>query len=115
VYDASTVTDAAVAAFSQRIVDTLNRDVGPAHAEKKLDRQKLALAFLPLVGRLGDDWDVALTAPKATLLEPYYEAAGIGGQYSPFSFETLLNTSFLPFEVPRALAHEWAPRRWVHR
>lgn len=108
VYDASTVTDAAVAAFSQRIVDTLNREVGPAHAENKLDRQKLAVAFLPLVGRLGDDWNVTLTEPKATLLEPYYEAAGIGGQYSPFSFETLLNTSFLPFEVPRALAHEWA-------
>jgi len=108
VYEASSVTDDAVAAYSERIVDTLNRDVGPAHAEKKLDHQKLAFAFLPVVARLGDDWNVQLTEPKATLLQSYYDAAGIGGQYSPFSFETLLNTSFLPFEEPRALAHEWA-------
>ena len=106
-YDKTRVTDAAVAAFSQRIVDTLNGDVAAAHAET-LDRAKLEAAFQPVVARLGDQWDVALTAPKATMFDPYYQAAGIGGQYSPFSFETLLNTSFLPFEVPRALAHEWA-------
>jgi hypothetical protein len=108
VYDPASVNETTVSAFSERIVGTLNRDVAAAHAERGLDRAKLAVAFLPVVGRLGDEWDVALTTPKATLLQPYYQAAGIGGQYSPFSFETLLNTSFLPFEVPRALAHEWA-------
>ncbi len=101
------VTDAAVARFSERIVDTLNANVAAAHAES-LDRAKLRAAFEPLIQRLGDDWQVAVTAPKPTLLDPYYEAAGIGGQYQPFAFETLLNGSFLPFEVPRALAHEWA-------
>jgi hypothetical protein len=106
-YDASRVNDASVASFSRRIVDTLNADVGPAHAEV-LDRAKLAAAFAPVVARLGDRWDVALTVPKMTIFDPYYEAAGIGGQYSPFSFETMLNREFLPFEVPRALAHEWA-------
>jgi hypothetical protein len=49
-----------------------------------------------------------VTVPKATIAQPYYDAAGVGGQYAPFAFETLLNASFLPFEVPRALAHEWA-------
>jgi hypothetical protein len=34
--------------------------------------------------------------------------AGVGGQYDPWAFETLLNASFLPFERPRALAHEWS-------
>jgi hypothetical protein len=101
------VTDAAVRRFSERIVDTLNANVAAAHAES-LDRDKLQAAFEPLVRRLGDDWEVAVTAPKTTLLDPYYQAAGIGGQYSPFAFETMLNSSFLPFEVPRALAHEWA-------
>ncbi len=101
------VTDAAVARFSERIVDTLNANVAAAHAES-LDRAKLRAAFEPLIQRLGDDWQVAVTAPKPTLLDPYYEAAGIGGQYQPFAFETLLNGSFLPFEVPRGLAHEWA-------
>jgi len=78
-----------------------------AHAET-LDRAKLEAAFQPVVTRLGDQWDVVVTAPKITMFDPYYEAAGIGGQYSPISFETFLNSSFLPFEVPRALAHEWA-------
>ncbi len=106
-YDAAAVNDASVAAFSERIVGILNAEVGPAHAET-LDRAKLRAAFEPVVARLGDRWNVAVAVPKTTLLQPYYDAAGIGGQYSPFSFETLLNASFLPVEVPRALAHEWA-------
>jgi hypothetical protein len=106
-YSEARVTDAAVARFSERIVATLNGDVAAAHAET-LDRAKLRAAYEPVVARLGDAWPVEVTAAKTTLLEPYYEAAGIGGQYAPFSFETMLNASFLPFEVPRALAHEWA-------
>jgi Protein of unknown function (DUF3810) len=106
-YDASAVNDASVAAFSERIVRILNADVGPAHAET-LDRAKLRAAFEPVVSRLGNRWNVAVARPKTTILQPYYDAAGIGGQYSPFAFETLLNASFLPVEVPRALAHEWA-------
>jgi uncharacterized protein DUF3810 len=106
-YSDARVTDAAVAAFSERIVATLNADVAAAHAET-LDLAKLRGAYEPIVRRLGDDWDVAVTVPKTTLIDAYYEAAGIGGQYSPFAFETLLNASFLPVEVPRALAHEWA-------
>ena len=106
-YSEARVTDAAVARFSERIVGTLNSEVTAAHAER-LDRNRLRAAFEPLVQRLGDEWEVAVTIPKTTLLDPYYEAAGIGGQYSPFSFETMLNASFLPYEVPRALAHEWA-------
>ena len=106
-YRASRVTPGAVARFSERIVGILNGDVAAAHRET-LDRERLRAAFEPVVARLGDDWNVDVTIPKTTLLERYYEAAGIGGQYSPFSFETMLNASFLPFEVPRALAHEWA-------
>jgi hypothetical protein len=106
-YSEARVTDAAVARFSERIVATLNENVAAAHAES-LDRAKLRAAYEPVVERLGDRWPVAVTDAKTTIIEPYYEAAGIGGQYSPFSFETMLNASFLPFEVPRALAHEWA-------
>jgi len=106
-FDEHRVNAASVAAFSKRIVGILNGDVAAAHAET-LDRAKLYDAFAPIVARLGDRWDVAVTVPKTTMLESYYEAAGIGGMYSPYSFETLLNSSFLPFEVPRALAHEWS-------
>jgi hypothetical protein len=106
-YSEKRVTDAAVARFSERIVGILNDNVAAAHAET-LDREKLRDAYEPVIARLGDDWEVAVSVPKTTLLQPYYDAAGIGGQYSPFSFETFLNASFLPFESPRALAHEWA-------
>ena len=106
-YSEALVTGTAVARFSERIVNTLNDNVAAAHRET-LDRDKLRAAFEPLVRRLGDDWDVSVSVPKTTILQTYYDAAGIGGQYSPFSFETMLNASFLPVEVPRALAHEWA-------
>ena len=49
-----------------------------------------------------------MTVPKTTISNRLYEAAGVGGQYDPWAFETLLNASFLPYEIPRALAHEWA-------
>jgi Protein of unknown function (DUF3810) len=112
-YSAARVTPRAVSAFADRIVGILNADVGPAHAEMRTEnvaamRAELARDFLPVVARLGDEWAVAVTVPKRTLAERFYEMAGVGGQYDPFAFETLLNTSFLPFEVPRALAHEWS-------
>jgi hypothetical protein len=106
-YSDARVTDATVAAFSERIVAILNDNVAAAHAET-FDQAKLQAAFEPVVRRLGDASDVVVTRPKLTIMQPYYDAAGIGGQYSPFSFETMLNASFLPWEVPRALAHEWA-------
>ena len=106
-FDETRVTDAAVDAYSAMIVDTLNTNYVAAHAET-LDLGKLASAWSPLVQRLGDRWNVAVTVPKTTVLQPYYDAAGIGGQYSPLAFETLLNKSFLSIEAPRAIAHEWA-------
>ena len=106
-YSDARVTDAAVATFSERIVGILNDNVAAAHAET-FDQAKLQAAFEPVVRRLGDAADVVVTRPKLTIMQPYYDAAGVGGQYSPFSFETMLNASFLPYEVPRALAHEWA-------
>ena len=112
-YDAARVTAAGVSAFADRIAGILNDDVGPAHERMRIEsaasmREELTRDFLPVVARLGDDWPVAVTAPKTTLAERVYEMAGVGGQYDPFAFETLLNASFLPFEVPRALAHEWS-------
>jgi hypothetical protein len=112
-YAASRVTAASVSAFADRIAAILNADAGPAHARmRNLDetelRAELAADFLPVVARLGDTWNVAVTVPKTTIVDRIYEMAGVGGQYDPFAFETLLNASFLPFEVPRALAHEWS-------
>ena len=112
-YVAARVTPAAVSAFADRIAAILNTDVEAAHARMRSEssaamRAELARDFLPIVERLGDDWTPAVTVPKTTVAERLYEMAGVGGQYDPFAFETLLNATFLPFEVPRALAHEWS-------
>ncbi len=112
-YVAARVTPASVSAFADRIAAILNADVGPAHERMRTEssaamRAELARDFLPVVTRLGDTWTPAVTVPKTTIAERLYEMAGVGGQYDPFAFETLLNASFLPFEVPRALAHEWS-------
>jgi hypothetical protein len=112
-YDATRVTAANVSAFADRIAAILNTDAGPAHARMRSEsaaamRAELEHDFLPVVARLGDTWNVAVTVPKTTLADRLYEMAGVGGQYDPYAFETLLNASFLPFEIPRALAHEWS-------
>jgi hypothetical protein len=112
-FAASRVTTASVSAFADRIAGILNDDVGPAHERMRTEnedamRAELARDFLPVVARLGDTWMPAVTVPKTTLANRIYQMAGVGGQYDPFAFETLLDPSFLQFEVPRALAHEWS-------
>lgn len=111
-YDPARVDAASVAAFADRIAGILNRDAAAAHARAAAPpeeiRAQLARDFEPVVRRLGDTWTVALTVPKVSLAGRVYEMAGVGGQYDPWFFETLLDGSFLPFEAPRALAHEWA-------
>lgn len=112
-FDAARVTPAAVSAFSDRIVGILNADVAAAHARAATEseaemRAELARDWEPVIARLGDRWPVVVTVPKTTIADRFYEAAGVGGQYDPFAFETILNASFLPFEIPRALAHEWS-------
>jgi hypothetical protein len=112
-FDHARVTAANVSAFADRIAAILNDDVTAAHERMRTEsdaamRVELARDFLPVVTRLGDDWNVAVTVPKTTIADRIYEMAGVGGQYDPYAFETLLNASFLPFESPRALAHEWS-------
>lgn len=109
-YDESRVTPANVRAFSKRVIDDLNATAPRAHAEMESSEQMqtaLAAAFAPVPGRLGDRWDVIVTRPKPTILDRWFATAGIGGQWDPFAFETILNSEFLPFELPFALAHEW--------
>ena len=112
-FSSARVTAATVSAFADRIAAILNDDVAAAHDRMRTEssaqmRAELARDFEPLIARLGDDWPVAVTVPKTTIADRIYEMAGVGGQYDPYAFETLLNASFLPFEAPRALAHEWS-------
>ena len=113
VFDSARVTPQNVSRFADRIAGILNGDVAGAHARMAEEsmpamRAELQRDFLPVVARLGDRWNVTVTVPKTTIGDRFYEMAGVGGQYDPFAFETLLNAGFLPFEIPRALAHEWS-------
>lgn len=111
-YEPARVNDAAVDALAARIVRILNEDVAAAHERAQTEtpaemRAQLHRDWAPILARAGDRWPVVVTVPKHTIVDVLYEMAGVGGQYMPFTFETLLNASFLPYEVPRALAHEW--------
>jgi hypothetical protein len=112
-FDPARIDAASVSAFSDRIIGILNDDVVAAHTRAHSEtpdqtRAELARDFAPVIARLGDVWPVAVTVPKTTVADRLYAMAGVGGQYDPWAFETLLAATFLPFEWPRALAHEWA-------
>jgi hypothetical protein len=99
-----------VAAFSAQIVGELNATAPLAHADQLGESQMesaLAAAEEPVLRRLGDRGSIAVSRPKRTIFDPWFAKAGIGGQWDPFAYETLLNAQFLPFERPFALAHEW--------
>ncbi len=111
-YDGTRVTDAAVADFARRIVHDLNATAPAAHREMSqranADDAVLESDFLPVVARLGDTYAVRVsTAKTSLLLDRWFAIAGIGGMFDPFAYETILNSAFLPFERPFALAHEW--------
>jgi hypothetical protein len=99
-----------VAAFGAQIVAGLNATAPAAHAEHPSEAEMesaLAQAEEPVLRRLGDSGSIAVSRPKRTIFDPWFAKAGIGGQWDPFAYETLLNAEFLPFERPFALAHEW--------
>jgi hypothetical protein len=109
-FDPARVTPANVAAFSATIVKALNATAPLAHARAESEQQMesaLAHAFAPVVRRLGDRYAVVVSRPKPTIFNWWFALAGIGGQWDPFAFETILNDEFLPFERPFAIAHEW--------
>jgi hypothetical protein len=111
-YERTRVTDAAVAAYARTLVAGLNATAPAAHAEMQrapqVDEATLERDFQPVVARLGDTYPVRVSEPKTSLLlDRWFAIAGIGGMFDPFAYETILNSEFLPFERPFALAHEW--------
>lgn len=110
-FDPRRVDAGTVAAFARRVVDDLNATAPAAHAEAARTETQLEAdidtSFAPVVRRLGDTYDVAVSRPKRTIFNWWFELAGVGGQWDPFAYETLLNADFLPFERPFIIAHEW--------
>jgi hypothetical protein len=110
-FDRQRVDAQTVAAFGRRVVDGLNATAPAAHAERARTEGQLEAdidrSFAPVVRRLGDTYAVAVSRPKRTIFNFWFAMAGVGGQWDPFAYETLLNADFLPFERPFIIAHEW--------
>lgn len=74
--------------------DALTKKMRPMFADAQ---SRLLRSAAPVAG-----------VPKRSLMNYYFERAGVSGMTDPFFLETLVDRSLLPFERPFVLAHEWA-------
>jgi hypothetical protein len=106
------VTPDRVLEIARAAVAALNAGHVPVHAEPWPAGgalvSRLAPAFVEGKALLGLPRDTVPGRPKATLLGPWFRAAGIAGFTNPFALEVMLTPDALPFEQPALLAHEWA-------
>jgi len=51
---------------------------------------------------------ITVARPKRTLLDAYFQRAGVAGMTDPFLLETLVASDLLPVERPFVVAHEWS-------
>lgn len=107
-YDASRADAAAADALRALAIAKLNALAAPAHARITYDRDDLRAAWLPVVRRLGDDWDPHVGRFKRSIADPFMTATGTSGFINPFTLESQLATDVLWFEEPFDLAHEWS-------
>jgi hypothetical protein len=68
----------------------------------------LAGAFDGVARALSGDRRIVAGRPKHSILDWYFERAGVSGMTDPFFLETLIASDLLPFERPFVIAHEWA-------
>jgi hypothetical protein len=111
-FDATAVTADAVARLASTAVDRLNTLHGPAHARGwttggTIDPD-LAATFERVTRDLGVSHVTVVGRPKRSLLDWYFQRAGVSGMTDPFFLETLVAGDLLPFERPFVVAHEWS-------
>jgi hypothetical protein len=109
--------DAAVAAdhasvLAATTINELNRLHDLAHAHGwapagAIDRE-LADGFARTVRDIGLSYTPLVARPKTTLLNLYFERAGVEGMTDPYFLETFVLSGLLPFERPFVVAHEWS-------
>lgn len=68
----------------------------------------LADAFARTQRELGAARPATPARPKTTILDPYFQRAGVSGMTDPFFLETLIASDLLPVERPIVVAHEWS-------
>ena len=99
-------------AFARATVAQLNALHDEAHASAWPTRVDLPAVLAPGLAHVLPALGVAsmprLPAPRRTMLDWYFRAAGIDGMTNPFGLEVVLNSRVLPVELPALLAHEYA-------
>lgn len=111
-YDSGRVSPAAAADAGRVAIAELNRLYAPSHASgwatADVIDPGLAGAFAETERLLGARRLATPALPKLTILQPYFQRAGVSGMTDPYFLETLIDRTLLPFERPYVVAHEWA-------
>jgi hypothetical protein len=112
-FDAARVTPEAARDLALIAVGEINSLYAPAHAAlpdsspSQVDAT-LAAAFARAQRDLGAARLATPARPKSTILDLYFERAGVAGMTDPFFLETLIADDLLPVERPFVVAHEWS-------
>lgn len=111
-HDPARIDVARVLAVAGEATDQLNALHPVAHGEPWPEEADLVVRLAPSFRdalRAVDLPDTVVAGrPKATLLGPYLEAAGIAGFTNPFALDVVIVPAALPVERPALLLHEWA-------
>jgi len=112
-YEPQEVSAARARALAEETVKQLNQLHDTAHAAgwgaPRVVDQTLADAFQQTVAGLGMSAGTPVPGvPKATLLDPYFQRAGVAGMTDPYFPATLVSNDLPAFERPAIIAHEWS-------
>lgn len=110
-FDRRAVTPDGAARLASTAVDRLNALHAPAHAagfgpDHRID-PVLAGAFDRLARILSGGHRIVAGRPKRSMLDWYFQRAGVSGMTDPYFLETLVAGDLLAFERPFVVAHEW--------
>jgi hypothetical protein len=111
-FDRTHVTPDAAARLASSTVEQLNALHARAHADgfggsRTID-PVLASAFDRAARAIAVDRRFVAGRPKQSVLDWYFQRAGVSGMTDPFFLETLIAGDLLPFERPFVIAHEWS-------
>jgi len=111
-FDRAAITAPAATRLAAASVSRLNALHAQAHAEGWLTNgvidPTLAGAFEQTISDLGATSRVVAGRPKSSMLDWYFQRAGVAGMTDPFFLETIVAGDVLSFERPLVVAHEWA-------
>ena len=112
-FDAAAVTPAAAARLAAKAVERVNSLYSAAHAEGWIMGTGIDPALAGSFERVSRDIGamprgIVVGRPKRSLLDWYFQRAGVAGMTDPLFLETIVAGDLLPFERPMTVAHEWA-------